>query len=137
MVIKSQMYLLIILGQPCCMMSELSKARMLQQETSSQDCPKEAHLKEEEEQSLLLVHGIVDNENPSVTQKRAPPGDDCPHLCMILRYTAGMVTRRPARELKKWQTPASGHVCASGAGVPGEMSMLLQDAVKGSPGCCR
>ena len=93
------MLLLIILGQPCCMMSELSKAQMLQQETSSQDCPKEAHLKEEEEQSFLLVHGIVDNKNPSVTQERAPPWNDCPHLCVILQYTAGMVTRRPAREL--------------------------------------
>ena len=99
MEIMFQMHLLNILGQPCCMMATLSKAQMLQQGKSSQDCPKEAHLKEEEEESLLLVHGVVDNENPSVTQKRAPPRDDRPHLCMILQYTAGMVTRRPAREL--------------------------------------
>ena len=110
---------------------------MLQQGMSSQDCPKDAHLKEEEEQSLLLVHGIVDNENPSVTQERAPPWDDCPHLCMILQYTAGMVTRRPAHELQTWQTPALGHVCTSGAGVPDKMRKLSQDAVEGPPGCCR
>ena len=135
--VKFQVHLLVILGQPCCTMSTLSKAQMLQQGRASQDCPKKANLKEEEEQSLLLVHGIVDNEDPSVTQKRAPPWNDCPHLCMILQYTAGMVTRRPPHELYAWQTLALGHVCACGAGVPDKMRVLLQDAAEGPPGCCR
>ena len=110
---------------------------MLQQGIASQDFPKEARLKEEEEQSLLLVHGIVDNENPSVAQERAAPWIDSRHLWMILQCTAGMVMLQPEHVLQTWHIPALGNECTNRAGVPNKIIMLLQDLMEGLPDCCR
>ena len=37
------------------------------------------------------MHGVADNENPSVPEQGAAPRDHRPHLCMILQHQIGSI----------------------------------------------